>query len=568
MPSSPLTIYKRYASSNGFWIVCILVASFATVLPIAFIGIPDNYDLLQHLRFARTFYGEIQNFNISPGWAAADNAGFGSVGVRFYPPLAYVVLAATQLITNSWFDSLWTNILLWMFVGSLGLFFWAKEWLPAPQGAIAAVLYMLAPYHLFQVYQGFFFAEFVASAILPFCFLFAGRIVGRGRFIDVILFAIAFSALVLSHTPSTIIGLLSLAVYTAILLERRHLVRSCLGFLAASAISLAATSFHWVRFVTEHAWVKHNSPQFYGSGYYDYSTYFFPMFFNSAEKYTQRLLWAYDIIIILTILLFIPLCVLFVSRFFANRGRTNQRHLIALGITGLFAFFMASAASSFIWNSVGFLQKLQFPWRWLSVASLVGAVVFVIGVAEVSRLWPAMKRPIIYGVISIMFVILLYDITQQVMPSAPLYRQDLSARIEKIDSEEGCACWWPIWADSAALQNTKRVAAGSRVVEISEWNAKKRSFSFAAGTETNARISTFYYPHWKAEVNGVAVNVENAPDSAISIAIPQNAAEVTLAFEEPGFLKATKIVSIATWIFLLGCLFLARHVTNRAALQE
>ena len=559
MPSRSLTIFERYSSSNGFWIVCILVASFATVLPIALMGIPDNYDLLQHLRFARTFYGEIQNLSISPGWAAGDNAGFGSVGVRFYPPLAYVVMAATQLITNSWFDSLWTNILLWMFIGSLGVYFWAKEWLPAPQAAMAAVLYAVVPYHLFQVYQGFLFAEFVASAILPFCFLFAGRIVGRGRFIDVILFAIAFSALVLSHIPSTIVGSLSLAVYIAILLERRHFVRSCFGFLAAFAISLAATSFHWVRLVTELEWVKHNSPQFYGTGYYDYSTYFFPMYFNSAEKYIQRLLWAYDITIILTILLFIPLCVLFVSRFLSNRGRANQRHLIALGIVGLVAFFMASAASSFIWNSVGLLQKLQFPWRWLSVASLVGSVVFVIGISEVSKLWPNMKRPIIYGVISIMFAILLYDITQQVMPSAPVSRQELSARIEKIDSEEGCACWWPTWADSRSFQNAERVSAGSRVVEISEWRAENRKFFVAAGNETSARIATFYYPYWKAEVNGTAAEIERADDGTMNIPLPQTKANVRLFFSEPNFVSVAKSISLLAWIGLfLGILVFLR----------
>ena len=562
MTSFLSTKFKDYSSDNRFWILCILAVSCAAVLPIALMGIPDNPDLPEHLRFARTFHSEIQNFNFSPGWAADDNAGFGSVGVRFYPPITPLLMALTQLITNSWFDTLWTNILLWMFIGCVGVFFWAKEWLPPPQAATAAIFYAAVPYHLFQVYQAFLFAEFAAVAILPFCFLFAGRIVTRGRLIDVICFATAFSGLILSHIPSTIIGSLSLAIYIAVLLERRFFFRSCVRFLGAFALSLAATSFHLVRFLTELAWVKVSSTQFYGSGYLNYASHLFPMFFNGGDFYTARLLWILDITIILTFLLFVPLAVFFVARAFSERVQTHRRSLTALCATGLFAFFMMSSASAFLWSSAEFLQKLQFPWRWLSVASLVGSVAFAIGVSEIRNVLPSGQRVVWYGVASLIFVILLFDITQQILPSSPVSRENLAATMEKIDQEKGCSCWWPTWAEETAFGNPERVAAGSRAVEISEWKAETRSFAIEAGTEPNARIATFYYPHWKAEVNGIPTEVQKAADGTITIPLDQQASHVHLFFEEPYFLSAANAISLITWAGLLFGLLASKRRTN------
>src|SRR5690349_25161382 len=63
-------------------IVLLLVFSAVLVAPAAYLGIPENYDLGQHLRFARTWHEAIASGTVIPLWGAADNAGLGSAGIR------------------------------------------------------------------------------------------------------------------------------------------------------------------------------------------------------------------------------------------------------------------------------------------------------------------------------------------------------------------------------------------------------------------------------------------------------------------------------------------------------
>lgn len=554
-------ISSKYKFQNWSPVTWILVLSLAVILPIPFMGIPDNFDLLQHLRFARTFYEGALTADMFPSWGANDNAGLGSVGVRFYPPLAYLTMAFAQLVTQSWFDTLWTNLLLWMVTGCLGVYFWSREWLEKPQAAAAGIVYAVVPYHLLQIYQAFLFAEFAAAAILPFCFLFATRIVKNGRFSDTVLFAISFSALVLTHIPSTIIGSISLGIYILLLPDLKRFGRTASRFAIALTLSLLATSFYWLRLLTELSWVKHNLPQFYGAGYYNYTRYFFPMFMGSRELYIQRSLWTFDIVIVLTFLLFLPLCIVAALNFKSRKSvEKNRFPSCALLISGIFVLFMMSYASSFIWHNVSFLQKLQFPWRWLSVASLFGSLAFVLGTSELVK--RGLGRKIVYPAAILIFVILLYDISQQIIPSTPLPRETLSAQLQSIDSEAACECWWPVWATRDAFSDLQSVGAGLRPVTISKWDGLSRQFTVEAGDEAKARIAIFYYPHWRAEVNGKLVEIEQNIDGTMSIPLSPVASNVRIYFQEPLHLQIAKFVSIFTMIALvlvLPAIVLARR---------
>ena len=541
----------------GNWsaIACLFVFSLLLIGPAAYFGIPENYDLGQHLRFARTYFDAFSNGTLLPSWGAADNNGFGSVGVRFYPPLAHMVMGVIQFGSHSWYDTLWLSMLLWMFVACCGTYFLAKEWLTPNQALLTALLYAIVPYHLLQVFQAFLLAEFVGAAILPFCFLYAYRVVKRGQWIDSLLFAAAFSALILSHIPSTIMGSISLGVFVLCLLNRDSLLRTVTRFAAAFALSLATTAFYWLRMVTELAWVKHNTSEYYAAGFYNYSTYFFPMFLNSREVYIQRFLWLLDTCIVLTYTLFIPIIVVAII----NRRKakdSSERHIFALSATGLFALFMMSSASTFLWNNISFIQKLQFPYRWLGPASLMASLLFPIGVIKLIKRQTKVTRPLAYSLALIFTLVMIFDVTQIVVPSAPIPREEIAKLVDSINVQPGCECWWPIWGKNDALKNAEKVTVNGRSYSVEQWDATERQFTLTAGTAGNVRIATFYYPRWTANVNGQPANVEKADDGSILIAVPEQASNVSLSFRETDGILASRIISLIGWFFLIGGLIL------------
>jgi len=544
---------------NSVFLVVIFVAASAVILPMAFLGIPDGFDLMQHMRFAAAYHDAFVSGSMSPEWAANDNFGFGSIGIRYYPPLAYYILALTKMITGSWYHSFWLTSLAWMFLGSVGVYLWVKEWTENVRATLAAVVYLLVPYHTFQIYQAVLYAELAAAGIVPFCFLFLTRICRRSRWIDALLFSVAYSSLILTHIPSTLIASLALLVYGLLIIEWRRFKDTALKIGAALLLSLLATSFYLSKLVTEIDWVMHNSPRYFANGYYDYKRYLFPIYFSStATRYVEKLLWHLDIVVILTILLFLPLLLIFLLRKKTTepeKQRPNFNRSIIL--TGVFAFFMLSLLSSPVWDAVPVLQKIQFPWRWLLVFSLLGSIAFSVAVPTLLFTPGRNKRLIGYPLVLFMLLIVFFDISQNIIPSTPLAQDIFEQKVKGMNDDEGCDCWWPIWAKREAFDNTKQADTGMRGASVEEWTSRSRAFSVPAGQPGDLRVATFFHPYWKSTVNGIAVPVQHDDNGAILIPLPTEAAEVHLYFQEPPYLSAAKIISFLAWAVLAILLVLS-----------
>src|SRR5580765_4979357 len=93
-------------------------------LPLVY-GLPSGFDMITDIRFATSLRDALSTGHCFPGWAN-DNFGFGSIGIRFYPLIAMYTLAFAEMATGDWFSALWINLLFWMFLGSAGMYFFAK----------------------------------------------------------------------------------------------------------------------------------------------------------------------------------------------------------------------------------------------------------------------------------------------------------------------------------------------------------------------------------------------------------------------------------------------------------
>lgn len=547
--------------SNWAALTIIFLVVSAVMLPMSFLGVPDGFDLMQHMRFAGAYHDAILSGEFIPKWAARDNFGFGSIGIRYYPPLAYVVLALTKIGIGSWYHSFWLTTFGWALLGSAGVFLWLREWTNNISATIAGVLYIVIPYHTFQIYQAVLYAEFAASGILPFCFFLLTRLCHRRRWIDAILFAIAYSLLILTHIPTAIIATLCIAVYGLIIVDWKEIKDTALKVGTAVLLSGISASFHLVKAVTEVDWVKHNSQQYFGTGYYDYKSYFFPIYFSASwTRYVQKMLWHFDTIIFLTILCFsLALVAYFLRKTRSTQSVLASKNRRAILVTGLFSLFMLSVGSSFIWNSVPVLSKIQFPWRWLSVASLMASASFGIAATQLLSTEKKFNRSTAYPMLLFIVLVGMYDISQNIIPSTPLARTAFEKGVKNMYAEEGCPCWWPIWAERAAFDQPERLHVASRETVISEWNGESRHFEITGGEIGDLRIATFYHPFWTALVNGKTVLVDKDINGAILIPLPEGPANVHLVFREPGFLKIPLVGSLLTWIFFavyLGWYFL------------
>lgn len=534
-------------NSNWFCLGAVLLfCAVSFLIPIYISGLPDGFDLSTDLRFASAFRDGILNGNFSPGWAN-DNFGFGSIGIRFYPPIAFYTLAFGEMITGDWFSAIFINLFGWMCLGCIGIYFFVKEWSSPGPAMVAGMIYAIVPQHLTEIYGYFLYAEFAAWGVMPFCFLFVTRICRGGKWLDVFLFATSYSVLILTHIPTTIMVTISLPVYVLVLLDWRRFKNIFLQLFVSIALTLAATSYRWIQIVSEFNWLAHNDPK-WSTGKYGFSVWLFPNILETRKVYLLELMsWLTDITIILTILLLIPA---FPYLFTSAKTKTDpvRKIIIATTITALFAFFMLSKPSLFIWNNAGFLQKIQFPWRWLSILSMLGVVSIALTIPLLVLRFQKIERLIVYFGLAVIVVMMLFDITQIIIPSEPIPRAKFGKIEIDLQTKPIFEGWWPIWAKEEAFETSERVMAGNRRVDVTRWESETREFTVQRGDAVALRVSTFYYPLWTATVNGDEAEIEMDEFGAIIIPIHSEVSTVHLNFEEPYSYRIAKWLSLATWL--------------------
>jgi uncharacterized membrane protein len=232
---------EKILQNEKFYVLLIALVAVAVISPVLIYGLPYGYDLPHHYQCAMTYYESIMSGDFYPSWSLNRNFGFGGMETRLYPPVSHYALAVFYLLIGDWQIATFLTLSFFTFVGGIGVYLWAREYMPASQAVFAGCIYNLLPYHLTQIYNTFFYAEFIGSCVLPFTFLFISRVCRRGKISDVIGLSVSFAVLILTHLPLTVIGAICFTVYGLSLLKREKIISQISKLAAGSFLGLAAS---------------------------------------------------------------------------------------------------------------------------------------------------------------------------------------------------------------------------------------------------------------------------------------------------------------------------------------
>ena len=527
----------------------ILIGAFAIIamMPSYFGGVPVANDQEQHYQFAWTIYDSVRAGDVYPSLSGETNHQYGDYGLRFYPPLTYYALSLVYFVVQDWYFTSLIAFTLVFLLGSIGIYLWARDELGPTQALIAALIYTLAPYHLNQIYNNFLLAEFFATAIIPFCFLFLTRLCRNGRWVNVVGLTIAYATLILTHLPLTILCSLAMGLYALLLLRKTDLVTTMVKLAISVLSALVMTSFYWSRWLPELQWIKHSTSKYFATTW-DYSSNFLlrpSHFTNFADDASN--LWFADAMLLVMLLTSLPTLI-----YLATRKLAMSRFMKAIAIVSAFAIIMTTPVSSFVWDNVSFLQKMQFPSRWLVVVSAFVSVFASAGIAKAAEAVNAGRHVLI--TVGLGIVLAIFFFAAVFVPKGAFFkpRGQLNQEMATISESEGCECWWPIWAERSAFSQTDKVVAMGRNVDISKWSAPDKRFKIDPGNAGIATIHAFYYPRWQAYVNGAPAEVNPTESGTISIAIPPESADVELKFREAPYLKGANNASISAWLIVFA----------------
>jgi len=532
-------------------VIALAAVGVTVIMPMLFWGIPSALDLSNHFRFALPFYDALRAGHLYPGWLAESNGGFGDASFRFYPPALYYLLAAARALTGNWYAATVSSFAVLSMLGAFGVYLWAREFTSSQNAVWAGIFYAVAPYHLNELYQALLLAEFAAAAVLPFVFLFTERVCRHRRSKDIAGLAAAYALLVLTHLPLTVIGSIALTIYALLRIDRRHLWRTIAALTISVAIGLAASACYWTNMLAELRWIRADNvnPELA----LDYRNNFVLSTF-SAEALN---VWWMNILLLFTVAMFWPAVVLVKRGARQNSGKSHQSMAgatVSIALVLALTLFMATPISRPVWNLLRPLQETQLPWRWLSITSMVLAVLIGLAMPFWVRLSKTRMRPLAMLALGTIAMALAFSVSHVVREARWLTRPQFEQTLSAIPGSTSVYQWLPIWVHEPFPQMSAMVEAEGRSITIDSWTPEKRVFHVSAGDASEGRVKTFFYPHWTASISSQQLATRADQSGALMIALPHEAAEITLEFREPTRVRWAAACTVFGWIFIGGLL--------------
>ncbi|MCZ7584453.1 MAG: hypothetical protein M5R36_14525 [Deltaproteobacteria bacterium] len=529
----------------------------------------------------------VRHGEIFPRWVPDFYFGHGSPIFQFYAPLPYMMAEPFVLAGFSVPTALkLTLVLAWILSGYFMLAL-AREYLSPEASFVAAVFYMLAPYHLVDMLVRHAFGEHIAFTWLAMAA--AGAVGAARRRCPVSFTAGAFGValLTLTHNITALIGVPVVAAWAAWESFRARSWERALVGLGAVAAGLGLAAFFWLPAMMETKLVF--ARESLTREFFEYGQHFVyaKQWFDPAWGFGgSRAGWEEDRLsfqIGLAHWLGIVLAVWAAVRVRRERGKLNELFVPALAIF-LAGLLMTHRFSAPLWNLAPLLAFVQFPWRFLVVAAFGASLLAGLGAESVlgdKRLrvpvgacvvalafYASYTKPLftVYDTEQNGYIPGPYDLQRDRLDTDPRYadqREHLTIAWVRASGETGSSRddYLPRTVLEKPTAKEEIASASSGEVVASE-RAGLNTYELMVSMRAAGRVTLaqFFYPGWRATVDGAEVPVATtSPHGLASVEVPEGELAVRFHFGSTPSRRAAGAVSIVSFALVAAAALLIRR---------
>jgi len=495
-------------------------------------------------------------------WAPDMGLGYGYPLFNYLPQLPYYVVVLLGRLGGGLNVGVRLTFALSLWASGLAMYRFAREHFSAVAALVAAVAYMYAPY---QAYDALFrgnLSESFAWPLLPLALWGLGRLARHGGRKWVLLTALSYAAILLTHNIFAMITTPLLGLY--VLVEAmegrvfrvgRDYIRRLVPPLGALALGMGLAAFSWVPAILERSVVQLDRLAFgfpfsYWNHFLSAGELFLsycPVFLDLMNPSPPRTLG------LLAVLCGLP-GVLGVM--WLKTGR--QRRQVAFFGAALAGYaFLMTALSRPVWDTFPLLQLTEFPWRLLSPAALCLALL----AAGATDLIPRGKAQTVWGVLAISALIVgdLFWLTPRYCAN-PLHPGAADIRAQELAGLIGTTS-----AGEFLPVTVKALPATPADTFLDRESLPEGTDVF---TETTTPLTgevwldlpqaahlvfnRFAYPGWQARVDGISQpTFPTTPEGLISLPVPAGAHLVEIAFGTTPLRVAATLVSLLSALALV-----------------
>jgi uncharacterized membrane protein len=527
-------------------------------LPAGLRPLPNGDDLAQHYWWTTEFTRGLADGQLYPRWLSGAYDGRGSPAMFYYPPVPFYASSVFNVLFDNPLRGLALGSLLAMVFSGLAMYLFCRSLcLPLP-ALVGALLYLLLPYHLFDLYQRSALNEFWALAWVPLVF-HGSLLVSRGdaRFVPYL--ALSYCLLIMTHLPTTLLVSVALPIFVLSLTRdwRRLLLTG-----GAIALGVVLSSIYLSSVLFETGYLR-TLPSVGRSRYYD--SYLFenlPQAVTSLPLPSNGNFLAFvrasDLMAACTLLLIAATLFGLVRRLSEFTSRTV---VASAALTAVFSLFMTTRLSAPLWQVIPRVRVVQFPVRWFTVTSAAVAVLAALCWAKLAGRKDSTVRVILYLAIGLNLVL-----SALVIVRAPYQAERLRQRLENYtDVMEYHPRWWDQQRHPEFDTAPVVVQNGNAVITPIDEFGTSQSYQVSAQVRSVLVMRTLYFPGWVARVGGQVANVNPSPAGHIQLIVQPGEQNLSLTLEDTPARRWGRIASaagLACW--LVAVLLAVRVQRNRS----
>lgn len=463
--------------------------------PLLTMQLAAQWDVAVHLRWAVQFYSAMQEGWWLPRWAYASLNGLGDPTFLYYQPLFYYI--------TSVFALLGMPLQYWLLSGAVGIYillgavvyrYFLRQY--APHKAAFGIMFVLAsPPVFFLATQ---MAAFPWVLSFPISLLFVAESIRERPRVGRL--AILIALICLSHVLSAMMTLLCTGLARLIFsFPNRNNIRSHLVWGAGIALGFGLASFYLYPAVTQLSLI---TPEGWtgGTGYDWRRAFAFPAatYFQYGIKWIGPQ-WSLPMLaLIMAILALQPL------RGMAPTPMTTMARRLA--IVALAAAALGSELAYPLYAVFSPLHKLQFPYRFLFLATLLASIALMIQLNEgawsrwnkTARLATVVLFAAYFGQLAILEWKLISGGKR--LPDRAEVMRGRFGQPEYLPAVQGPE--WKRYVDSGMLEGECQRMA----IVCSELRHRTHELSVMVATHkaVQIRLPMFAFPAWQASVDGKA----------------------------------------------------------------
>ena len=317
----------------------------------------------------------IKDGQIPCRWVPDLGYGYGYPLYQYYAPLPYYLLEVTHLSGLSFVDSVKAGFILSMVLSGMFFYLFLKSFLPKSAALFGTILYLYAPFKAADLYVRGAMGELWGFVALPLVLWGFESLIRKKTKLSMALFAACLAIYLTSHNLTVLMSLPVVFSWIVLRLIRQKAGKETLVKLAISGlIGLAVSSFYWLPLVIERNLVYLETLK---QGYFNYLAHFISLkqiFISTKWGYGPSIEGALDD----AFLGLGPIASLFGSLgiLFGIISKKKEIKIVSVffGLLFIASAFLSHGRSAGIWANLGFLQFLQFPWRFMLIGVFTTSV--------------------------------------------------------------------------------------------------------------------------------------------------------------------------------------------------